>query len=83
MVTRALGGVDDGRWPKSEQSAFRELALLVAQIRDVRRWSAADKRALVAWMRAKGGDEFRFHRILARHRRLREALCSLGASGDP
>ena len=77
IVAGALGDVDDDRWPKHEQLAFRELALLVAQIRDVHRWSAADKRALAAWMRAKGGDEFRFHRILARHRRLREALCRL------
>ena len=80
IVTRALGGVDDARWPQSERLAFGELALLVAQIRDLSRWSAAEKRALVAWMRAKGGDEFRFHALLARHRRLRAALCQLAES---
>jgi hypothetical protein len=80
IVARALGGIADERWPKSERIAFRELALLVAQIGDVERWSAADKHALLAWMRAKGGDEFRFHALLARHRRLRAALCRLADS---
>ena len=32
--------------------------------------------SLVALMRAKGGDEFRFHDRLARHARLRAALAS-------
>jgi len=81
IVVRSLGVADD-RWPESERLAFRELALLVAQIRDLGRWSTADKRALAAWMRAKGTDEFRFHEILARHRRLREALCGLIAASD-
>jgi hypothetical protein len=80
IVRRALGGVDDERWTKSERLAFAELALLVAQIGDVGGWSAADKRTLVAWMRAKGGDEFRFHALLAQHRRLRAALCQLAES---
>src|SRR5262249_30575547 len=60
IVARALG-IDDGRWAKSEQLAFRELALIIAQIRGLGHWPAADKRAVVRWMRAKGGDEFRFH----------------------
>ena len=80
IVVRRLGGVSDRRWPESERAAFGELALLVAQIRDLRRWPATDKRALVAWMRAKGGDEFRFHALLARHRRLRAALRLLADS---
>ena len=80
IVTRALDGVDDERWPQSERLAFGELALLIAQIRDVSRWSAMDKRNLIAWMRAKGGDEFRFHALLARHPRLRAALCRLAES---
>jgi hypothetical protein len=82
IVIRALGGVDDGRWPRDEQLAFRELALIVAQIGDLGRWSAADKRAVLAWMRAKGGDEFRFHERLSRHRRLREAFCRLAVSNE-
>jgi hypothetical protein len=81
-VARVLGGVDDRPWPKSERIAFGELALVVAQIRGLERWPAADKRALAVWMRSKGGDEFRFHALLARHRRLREALCRIADTGD-
>ncbi len=33
-------------------------------------------------MRAKGGDEFRFHDRLRRHRRLRDALCELGSAAE-
>jgi len=81
IAKRALG-TDDDRWPKDEQRAFGELALIVAQIRDLGRWPAADKRAVVGWMRAKGGDEFHFHERLSRHRRLREALCRLAAASE-
>ena len=79
IVARKLGCVDAERWPTSERRAFGELALLVVRFEDLDQWRAADKRALVRWMRAKGGDEFRFHALLARHRRLREALRSLAA----
>jgi hypothetical protein len=77
VATRALGAGGQGRWPESERRAFGRLALLVAQIDDLDRWPAADKRALIAVMRAKGGDEFRFHRLVSRHRRLRDALVRL------
>ena len=77
IVARALG-VDRGdRWRESERRAFRALAPLVAQIPDLEDWPPADKRALVALIRAKGSDEFRFHDRLARHRRLRNALASI------
>jgi hypothetical protein len=75
----ALGVPDRTRWPAAEQRAFASLALVVAQIPGLARWPAADKRALVALMRAKGGDEFRFHDLLRRHHRLRVALDALTA----
>jgi hypothetical protein len=78
-VVRALGGIDDDRWPSDEQLAFRELALVVAQIRGLERWPSADKRSVLAWMRAKGGDEFRFHERLSRHR---EGVRRPAASSD-
>jgi hypothetical protein len=78
-ATRALGARGQARWPESERRAFGRLALLVALIGDLDRWPAADKRALIAVMRAKGGDEFRFHRLLARHRRLGHALVRLAS----
>ena len=52
---------------------------LVAQIPGLEAWPPADKRSLVLLLRAKGGDEFRFHDRLRRHRRLRAALCELGS----
>ena len=77
LVSRALGVTDLDGWPESERRAFREIALLFAQIGDLGRWPQADKRAAVALMRAKGRDEFRFHAIVARHGRLRAALTRL------
>jgi hypothetical protein len=78
-VAGALGVKGWHRWPESERSAFRALALIFAQIPGLARWPAADKRALVALMRAKGRDEFRFHALLKRPRRLRTALAALAA----
>jgi hypothetical protein len=79
-VGGALGIRGADRWPEAQQRAYRELALLIARIPKLRRWPDADKRALVAVMRAKGRDEFRFHARLSRHRRLRDALTRLAAS---
>ena len=76
-VVRALGVGDQGRWPESERQALRALAPLFAQIPGLEGWTAADKRALVSLLRAKGGDEFLFHDRLARHRRLRAALSAI------
>jgi len=78
-VGRALGATGYDRWPGGERRAFAALAMLFALVPDLPRWPAADKRALVALMRAKGGDEFRFHALVARHRRLRDALARLAA----
>jgi hypothetical protein len=78
-VGRALGATGYDRWPASERRAFAALAMLVALVPDLGDWPGADKRALIALMRAKGGDEFRFHDLVARHRRLRDALTRLAA----
>jgi hypothetical protein len=78
-VAGALGAVRRERWTEHERRAFASLALVVARIPDLARWPARDKRALVALMRAKGGDEYRFHDLLRRHRRLHAALDTLVA----
>jgi hypothetical protein len=78
-VAAALGVKGWPGWPEPERGAFRALALLFAQIPGLARWPATDKRALVALMRAKGRDEFRFHALLERPRRLRTALAALAA----
>jgi hypothetical protein len=62
-------------WPKAEQESFRRLALIVAQIPRLSRWSAKDKQGLVAIMRAKGRpEEAEYVRLLARHDHVRVAL---------
>ena len=77
IVARALGPLHRDRWPEAERHAFRALAPLFAQIPGLGRWPASDRRALVALMRAKGGDEFRYFERLQRHRRLRAALTAI------
>ncbi|MBI2493893.1 MAG: hypothetical protein HYV94_17575, partial [Candidatus Rokubacteria bacterium] len=50
-------------------------ALVAALIPDLAAWSAADRRALVALMRAKGsGSERAYARRLDGHRRFRRGL---------
>jgi hypothetical protein len=73
-VGAALDAQHRERWTAPERRAFASLAFVVAQIPALARWPAADKRALVALMRAKGSDEFRFHDLLRRHHRLQVAL---------
>jgi len=82
IVARAVGATRPDRWPASERRAFGALAVLFALIPDLDRWPTSDKRALVALMRAKGGDEFRFHDRVARHRRLAAALVALASRGE-
>jgi hypothetical protein len=76
-VEHALGVTDRSRWTSDERRAFASLALVFARVPDLARWPAGDRRALVALMRAKGGDEYRFHDLLRRHRRLHAALDAL------
>ena len=78
-VARALRVRVLAQWPQAEQRALRVLAPLLAQIPDLARWPAADRRAVLAIVRAKGGDEFRFHRLLQHSPRLRSALEALAA----
>jgi hypothetical protein len=53
----------------------------LAQISDLARWSARDRRALVEIVRAKGGHhEADYLRRMQVHRRLRRALLRLGGA---
>jgi hypothetical protein len=78
-VAIALDIADIGTWSQAEQRALIALAPLLVQIPGLADWSVADRQRLIALIRAKGGDEFRFHRRLNRHRALRLALSSLSA----
>jgi hypothetical protein len=77
-VGLALGAVHRTAWPSVERRAFDRMALVAALIPDLAEWSPAERRALVAVMRAKGsGSEMRYARRLDAHRRLRRSLEAL------
>ncbi|HSB64379.1 MAG TPA: hypothetical protein VLJ18_09450 [Thermoanaerobaculia bacterium] len=75
---RSLSG-----WSQGERLAFRRWAPLVAILPHLARWSLAEKRALAAVVRAKGGRrESDFVRLFDRHRKLRRAIAAL-AKAEP
>jgi hypothetical protein len=68
------------RWNRDEQRAFSHLALVLALIPDLARWTPAEKRAVSAMVRAKAAlEEARYLRLLQRHGRLRAAWLKLGS----
>jgi hypothetical protein len=74
-VRTALDVRDDERWPDGERAAFRSLSLVVGQIDGLAQWSAPDKAACVALMRAKGAADDRPYFLgLAAHPRLPSSL---------
>jgi len=73
-VIVALGLQDTRGWNNDERNALRAMALVLAQIADLRAWPARDKRRLIALIRAKGGDEYRYFALMARFSRLRDGL---------
>lgn len=80
-VRRALGVGSTAAWPREERRAFERMALVAALIPDLARWPAADRRRLVALMRAKGGaTERAYAQRLDAHRRFRRSLEALARS---
>ncbi|MGZ6970074.1 MAG: hypothetical protein ACXVID_00235, partial [Thermoanaerobaculia bacterium] len=68
-------------WSSGERLAFRRWAPLVAILPGLGRWTPAEKRALLAVIRAKGGRrESDFVRLFDAHRKLRRAIADL--AGD-
>jgi len=68
-------------WSGGERLAFRRWAPLVTILPGIARWSTAEKRALAAVVRAKGGRrESDFVRLFDRHRKLRQAVAALAKS---
>jgi hypothetical protein len=68
------------RWPPAQRLWWRRWAPLVSILPGVARWSAADRRALVAVVRAKGGRrESDYVHLLNGHAKLRAALRRLAA----
>jgi hypothetical protein len=78
-VAQALG-VAPSRWNPLERRVFESFALVLDLISDLPRWSAAEKRAVAAIVRAKAGrSESRYLRLLHRHERLRRELIRIGS----
>ncbi len=77
-VSEALGVPRWRAWPPEERQAFERLSLAAALIPNLDRWPAADRRALVRILRARGGrSEQSYIRLLHAHRRFRWSLRSL------
>jgi hypothetical protein len=77
-VGAALGARRRAGWPPGERRAFDRLSLVAGLVPDLAAWSAAERSALLAVMRAKGGGtEMRYARLLDGHRRLRRSLETL------
>ncbi|MFN0151944.1 MAG: hypothetical protein ACKVU1_14690 [bacterium] len=67
------------RWRPAERLAWTRWAPLILSLPRVARWNAADKRALVGVVRAKGGErESEFVARFDAHRSLRRAIARLG-----
>lgn len=73
-VSKALHVVDALRWKSGERHALCMLAPVLAQIPGLSRWSLRDRRRLIALIRAKGGDEYRYFRLMAGFSHLRRGL---------
>jgi hypothetical protein len=74
QVARVLQ-VDAAAWPRHEREGFELLAPLVAQIEDLRQWSAQEKDALAQLCRVRLAPRERDYIVRMRdHARLREAL---------
>ena len=78
-LARAIGKrVDD--WPRAGLSALNDFAVALSLVKDLRRWSAAERRALVRVIRAKAGlDESSYLKLMQRHGRLRNEIIKLGS----
>jgi hypothetical protein len=77
LGVRSLAGVSRG-----ERLAWERWGPLVLMLRGVERWPVADRRALAAVVRAKGGRrESDYLRRFDAHARLRRAMLALARSG--
>jgi hypothetical protein len=79
QVTRALG-LHTKDWKEPERRALEDLALVLALIPDLARWTGDEKSEVVRIVRAKAGaDESRYVRLLLRHTKLRDEIIKIGS----
>lgn len=82
-AARLLGVRSWQRWPAAERLWWARWSPLVLNLPGLRRWTGAERAALVTVIRAKGGRrESAFVARFDAHRRLRSALLALGRSVD-
>jgi hypothetical protein len=73
-------GVKPSDLSASEQRVFSDLALVLAMIPDLSRWSKEEKSAIRQIVRAKAGiDELRYVRPMQSHQKLRDRLRRIGS----
>ena len=78
-VARALE-VDPSRWTPGERRSLGNWSLVLALIPGLAGWTAAEKRDIVAIIRAQSGrDEMQYLRRTQRHARLRDEFLRLGS----
>jgi hypothetical protein len=76
-----LLGLRQQDWSEPERRALASLALALALIPDLGRWTEEEKAALARIIRAKmGPDELQYVSLLQRHTRLRDAILRLGST---
>ncbi len=69
-----------GKLPQDQQARARYIGMTLALVPRLSEWSVRERRACVALMRAKGGDEARYFVLARRHRRFREAMIAIAAA---
>jgi len=73
--------VDPRKWSTAEQTAFKDFAFVLSLVPEVKNWTANQKQALIAIIRAKAAeDESAYLRLLQQHEVLKKALVRLGSS---
>ncbi len=78
FVARVLA-LDTSRWDENRRQAFESLALVLAMIPGIARWSAGEKQLAARIVRAKAGnDEARYLRLMQQHLPMRSAMIGLG-----
>jgi hypothetical protein len=67
-------------WRDGDKRVFENFAYVMMIVQDLSRWTLAEKRSLLAIIRAKAGpSETRYLQLLQKHERLREALLKAGS----
>lgn len=78
-LARAIG-IQADDWPRAGRSALNDFAVALSLVTDLRKWSDAEKQALVKVIRAKTApDESSYLRLMQQHARLRQAIIKLGS----